>query len=85
MPRSAEGGGGQRPGRSYGRTAGIALAVVAAGSLAADVFIAHHGAPGIAGTVGFHAWFGVVSCLVFAAGAWLLGIVLGRTDDYYDR
>lgn len=78
-----------RPERSAarfpGRLFGGGLVVLAAASLAADFFIDHHGKFGVDGTIGFYAWYGALSALVVAAGAWILGTVLGRPDDHYDR
>lgn len=68
-----------------GKVLGGGLAVLAVASLAADLFIDHHGKFGIDGTIGFYAWFGALSALVFAAGAFVLGRILGRPADTYDR
>jgi hypothetical protein len=68
-----------------GRMLVVGLGVVAAGSLAADAFIAHHTTFGIAGAFGFYAVFGALSCVVFAVLAHGLRAVLSRPDDYYDR
>ncbi len=71
--------------RFPGRLLGGGLVVLAVASLAADLLIDHHGKFGVDGTIGFYAWYGALSALGFAAGAWVLGAVLGRPDDHYDR
>ena len=71
--------------RFPGKVFGAILLVIAVASLVADLFIDHHGKFGIDGTIGFYAWFGALSCVVFAGLAWVLGQVLGRPGDYYDR
>lgn len=71
--------------RFPGKIFGVLLLVVAAASLAADAMIDHHGKFGIDGTIGFYAWFGALSAIVFAALGWVVGQVLGRADGYYDR
>lgn len=68
-----------------GKLLGGGLVALAVASLAADLFIDHHGKFGVDGTIGFYAWFGALSAVVFAAGAWVLGAVLGRPGDPYDR
>jgi len=60
----------------------VFLAVLAA-TVAAALFVAHHGVFGIDGTVGFYAWYGFLACVVLIAGAKGLGAVLKRRDDYY--
>ena len=71
--------------RFPGKIFGVLLVVVAVAALAADLFIDHHGKFGIDGTIGFYAWFGALSAIVFAAVGWIVGQVFGRADDYYDR
>jgi hypothetical protein len=34
---------------------------------------------------GFHAWYGLLACAAMIAAAKLLGVLLKRRDDYYDR
>jgi hypothetical protein len=72
-------------GRFPGKLLGGALVALAVASLAADLFIDHHGKFGVDGTIGFYAWFGALSAIVFAAAAYVLGTVLGRPGDTYDR
>lgn len=71
--------------RFPGKLLGGALVTLAVVSLAADFFVDHHGKFGVDGTIGFYAWFGLLSAVVLAAGAFLLGVVLGRPGDTYDR
>lgn len=67
--------------RFPGKLLGGVLAALAVSSLAADFFIDHHGKFGVDGTIGFYAWYGALSALVFAAAAYVLGVVAGRPDD----
>lgn len=78
---------GPDPHRAHfpGKLLGGGLVALAVASLAADLFIDHHGKFGVDGTIGFYAWFGALSALVFAAGAFVLGRILGRAADTYDR
>ncbi len=85
MSDSTRNAAGRETRRFPGKVFGGILLVVAVASLAADLLIDHHGKFGIDGTIGFYAWFGALSCIGFAAVAWLVGQVLGRPDDYYDR
>ena len=61
----------------------FAFLVVLAATVAADLFIDHHGIFGIDGTVGFYAWYGFLACVALVVGAGGLGAVLKRRDDYY--
>ena len=60
--------------------AGILLLTVIAG-----IFIDRHGYFGLDGTLSFNAWFGFISCIGMVVIAKLLGYLLHRRDDYYDR
>ncbi len=62
----------------------VFLAVVAA-TLVADLFLPHESHVGFEGTFGFGAWFGFAACVVLVLGSRLLGRVLKRPEDYYDR
>jgi hypothetical protein len=63
----------------------VVFAVVLAATILADLFIDHHGAFGIDGTIGFYAWYGFASCVVLVAAAKALGVFLKRPEDFYDR
>ena len=63
----------------------VAGVMLLAASFAAGLFVPHHGAFGIDGTVGFSAWFAFLAAAVLVVGASLLGAVLRRPDDYSDR
>lgn len=39
----------------------------------------------IDGTFGFFAWFGLLSCAAMVVFAKILGILIKRPEDYYDR
>ncbi|MBN9022369.1 MAG: hypothetical protein J0H08_09830 [Rhizobiales bacterium] len=85
MSDSAKNDARRETSRFPGRVFGGVLAGVAVATLVADLLIERHGKFGIDGTVGFYAWFGVAGCVAFAAVAVLLGWLLGRPEDYYDR
>jgi hypothetical protein len=63
----------------------IICAVLLAGVVIADAFVAHHAFFGLDGTFGFGAWFGLLSCVGLVVLAKALGAVLKRPDTYYDR
>ncbi len=63
----------------------VGFAVALALTVLADFFIDHQAPFGIAGTIGFNAWFGFLSCVVLIAVARGLGFFLKRKADYYDR
>lgn len=63
----------------------IGFVAVLAATVFADFLIDHHAIFGIDGTIGFHAWYGFLSCVVLVLGARGLGVFLKRPDDYYDR
>ena len=71
--------------RFPGKLFGGVLVGLAVAALAAGFFIDHHGKFGIDGTIGFYAWYGALSAVVFAAAAFILGVVAGRPDDHHDR
>ncbi len=60
----------------------VAIAVLAL-TVAGDLVFPPKGKFGIDGTIGFYAWFGVASGVVLIFGAWLIGLLLKRSDDYY--
>lgn len=51
----------------------------------ADLVVHHHPEFAIAGTFGFAAWYGFLSCVVLIALAKGLGMFLKRPDTYYDQ
>jgi hypothetical protein len=57
----------------------IVFAVLLVASVAADLFVDRHGM-----SVGFNAWYGFLSCVVFMLIAKGLGFYLKRPEDYYD-
>ena len=63
----------------------IAFIVILAATVLADLFIDHHAEFGIAGTLGFYAWYGFLSCVVLIFVSRAFGFFLKRPDDYYDR
>lgn len=52
-------------------------------SLVAERFIKVHGMFGLDGRVFFHAWFGLISCVVIVLFSKFLGLFLKRKEDYY--
>jgi len=51
----------------------------------AELFIALHPYFRIAEIFGFHAIYGLLSCIAMILFAKLLGFFIKRRDDYYDR
>ena len=58
--------------------------VVLALLVIADFFVHGHPYFRIDGTFGFHAWFGLVTCVAMVLVAKVLGVFLKREDTYYD-
>lgn len=67
------------------RLAWIAALVLLALAVAADLVVEHHPYFDFAGTIGFGAWFGFLSCVAVVLFARAFGFLLQRRDDYYDR
>lgn len=63
----------------------IAFVVVLALTVVPNFFMHPHAAFGIDGSFGFGAWFGFGACVALIVFAKLLGVLLKRRDDYYDR
>ena len=58
----------------------ITLAVL----VLADLLITPHPYFSIDGTFGFYAWYGFFSCVFMVMGAKAFGLVVKRSDTYYD-
>jgi hypothetical protein len=63
----------------------IVFAVTLAATVVADFFVTYHSYFVIDGTFGFGAWFGFASCVGLIVLARLLGSLLKRSDQYYER
>jgi hypothetical protein len=63
----------------------IVFAVVLAGSVLAQLAIESHGHFGVDGWFGFNAAFGFLACVAMVVFAKVLGYLLKRPDDYYER
>lgn len=55
-----------------------------------EFFVHHHehfpdAGISVDASFGFYAWYGFITCALMVVGAKLLGFVLKRSDDYYDR
>lgn len=61
---------------------GIALLVVVA---VLDMAIHKHAYFGVDGTFGFYSWYGFLTCVAMIVFAKVLGVILKRGDDYYER
>ena len=59
---------------------GLILAVLVLG----DFLVHGHPGFGIDGAFGFHAWYGLGTCVAMVLFAKVLGLVLKRPDTYYD-
>lgn len=62
----------------------IFVAILVA-SVAAELFVRHEAQFGIDGAFAFHAWFGFLACAALVLIAKLLGVVLKRSDTYYEK
>jgi hypothetical protein len=54
-------------------------------TLLVEPFAGLHPHFAIESVFGFHAWYGLLACAAMIFGAKLLGVLLRRPDDYYDR
>ena len=61
----------------------LALFLVLALTLIADLFVSQHDHFGWEDGFGFHAWYGFLTCIGMVAFAKVLGVFLKRRDDYY--
>lgn len=65
-----------------------ALWVIGLGFLAVlvygDTYLTPHPHFAIDGTFGFHAWYGLVTCIAMVLVAKFLGRFISRKDTYYD-
>jgi hypothetical protein len=50
-----------------------------------DFFAVQYAHFGVDGSFGFYAWYGFLTCAAMVVAAKLLGKLLKRSDDYYDR
>jgi hypothetical protein len=63
----------------------ILLFVILTASVLLQLVFPVHGHFGIDETFAFGAWFGLGACVAMIIFAKLLGMLLKRPDDYYDR
>lgn len=63
----------------------IVFIVILALTVIAGLFVDIHPHFGIEDTFGFNAWYGFATCVAMVFGAKVLGVLLKRKDDYYDR
>jgi hypothetical protein len=50
-----------------------------------EPFVRMHPHFAVEGLFGFHAWFGLLTCVAMILGAKALGALLKRPDTYYDE
>lgn len=62
----------------------VLFVIILAATVLADFFIHPHAFFTLAGTFGFGAWFGFLSCVILILFAKALGFFLKRPDTYYD-
>jgi hypothetical protein len=60
---------------------GIALLALL---VAGDLLLTPHPHFGVDGTFGFHAWYGLLTCIAMVLVAKFLGKFISRKDTYYD-
>ena len=63
----------------------IVFVLVLAATVLAELFVRHEPQFGIDGTLAFHAWYGFLVCGALMAVAKLLGLILRRSDTYYEE
>ena len=63
----------------------IVFAVVLALTVLAGLLVDFHPHFGIEGTFGFFAWYGLLTCAAMVVFAKVLGVLIKRPEDYYDR
>ncbi|HRD76029.1 MAG TPA: hypothetical protein PK264_08820 [Hyphomicrobiaceae bacterium] len=63
----------------------ISGSLLLAALVALDLVVEHKPHFGIDGTFGFGAWFGFAACVAMVLFAKLLGVLLKRSDSYYDH
>jgi len=61
----------------------VVLFVALAASLLAEKFIQLKPVIGIQGRMFFHAWFGLVTCIIFVLFSKILGFFIKRHEGYY--
>ncbi len=61
------------------------FAILLIASLVAQFFVHIHDHFGLDGTMFFHAWYGFLACVVIVIVSKLLGKILKRHDDYYEK
>ena len=62
----------------------IVALVLLVGVVLADLVIHRHGHFGVDESFGFNAWFSFLSCVAMVLLARGVGLLLTRSDDYYD-
>jgi hypothetical protein len=67
------------------RKLSIIMMIILAVNVLVQVFVPVHGHFGIDERFAFGAWFGLAACMAMIIFAKLLGVLLKRPDDYYDR
>lgn len=63
----------------------ITMIIMLAASVVLQVLVPVHGHFGIDQSFAFGAWFGLGACMAMIIFAKLLGVLIKRPDDYYDR
>lgn len=69
----------------YGRLPWLIFICVLATTIVAGLFVDRHANFRLDGSLAFNAWFGFAVCIAMIVIAKLLGRLLHRKDDYYDR
>jgi len=70
--------------KSITRLWGVFIVVLAL-CVAAGFFVHQHAYFGLDGTFGFYAWYGLFTCIFMIVVAKVIGILIKRPDNYYDR
>jgi hypothetical protein len=70
---------------AWGKTALLVFFLLAALLLLAELAVPIYAKFPIAQTFGFFAWYAFASCMALIVLCWLLGLIIRRPEDYYDR
>jgi hypothetical protein len=73
-----------RPARNM-RLPWLIFICILAATIVAGLFVDRHAYFTLDGSFAFKAWFGFTACIAMIIIAKLLGRLLHRKDDYYDR
>jgi len=83
--RSPTDAGDSGGGDSWGTGVKLGLAVALGVALGGDLIIEQYDHFGIDSSFAFYSWYGFGVSLVGIGATWIVGSLLGRGDDFYER